>query len=450
MHKFFVGIFLSLMVTACGRPSSNKTALESVVSTSYTNEPLFLKKQSTECSSKKFDGDINYSLYLHLNGQDTFERVDFTQLITQLFLRDNEIISQSFYGGKVELLTSSRGTRTTTQVNPISVTLCPEEDHYAQGTVESAALNAAHIIKKTQISFKQAVRGIEIAPVTINISPAIIESTISTNEIGENVKTSRYWTDNALYSPYSKSITFLPHSQEIRSQGLTVNFWEVPMIASHEYGHHLFQTLYTSKTSPVHSIGCFDHVKKKARITNKSSGWRIVKIENVMTAYNEGFADLIAYYTLGAEERSVKGIMCLDVTRDVGSSTLINGKSKVLSNSVIETFFSWSEEMSSCEFPSYQEVHIFGAVIAHSMDRFMSEFTSSDKEKIQNLVSWVKYLNSNQSRLHRLHSTVFLTKTMEAFINNSLRRFNQPTDANTCLLVRKHFPGIDLPECTGK
>lgn len=452
MHKFFVGIFLSLMVTACGGgSSSNKSPIEKVISTSYTNEPLFLKKQNTECRSKKFDGDIIYSLYLHLDGQDIFEKVDFSPLITQLFLRDNEVIARTNYGEKVELITSSRGTRLLTLANPMSVTICPDEDHYAQGTVESAALNAAHIIKKTRTSFKRAVKDIEVAPITLNISPAIIESTISTNEMGKNVKTSRYWTDNALYMPDSKSITFLPHSQEMKNNGLTVNFWEVPMIASHEYGHHLFQSIYSSKTSAAHSIGCFDHVKKeKSRIKNKSYGFRLVEIEKVMTAFNEGFADLIAYYTLGTEERSVKGIMCLEVTRDVGSSTLIDGKSKVLSDSVIETFFSWSEELSSCESPSYQEVHVFGAVIAHSMERFMSEFTSSEKEKIQNIVAWIKFLNSNQKRLKDLKPKLFLTETMEAFIINSLRRFKQSTDAKTCKIVRSHFPGIDLPECFGR
>lgn len=448
MKIFFVGICLSLLATACGKPSaSDIEPIEKVVLTNYSNAPIFLQRQDVECRSHDFERNVYYPLHLHLDGKDLSRDVDFSNLIHRLFLRDNQVIERSIYGEQIELVRSSRGERLISLSRAQDITLCPDVLDYAQETVESAGLNAAHFIKKTYTNFTSAVKELNILPVTINISPSIIQSKITKNANGESIKESQYWTDNAIYTPALMSITFLPHSHEMKQLGLNVNFWEVPMIASHEYGHHIFQTIYQSKDAGVSSIGCFGHLKEKKISLNKDSKFRVVKPEEVMIAYNEAFADLISYYTLGQEERSVKGIKCLQVTRDVGSSTLVNGKKKVLNKDVIQTYFSHFEDYSNCDEPSFQENHVLGAILAHSMNSFMGNWTFSNDEKLRVLVKWVEYLRENRPKLRILGAQNFFHRSFSAFIEITLEHFDRSPNAETCKAVQRNFPGVKFDEC---
>ncbi|WPU64506.1 hypothetical protein [Peredibacter starrii] len=443
MKHFIIALLLSLFVVSCGGPStSKKNPIETVTSTSYSNAPIFLKSQDVECYSRNFSGPVEFGLHLFLNGQETFETKSFDGLINQSTLQNGEIISNAVYGERVEIIRSPVQ-RYIGIAAPKRISLCADLDQYERGSVESAALNAAYFIAKTNTTFKSAVSNIKIRPITLNISPSILQSNIILNQKGERVKESSYWTDNALYSPVNERITFLPHSQELRQLGLTVNFWEVPMIASHEYGHHIYQAIFPYQNNL--SIGCFDHLKK-TETKNKTFGFRSVEIDDVVTAYNEAFADLISYYTLGENERGVKGIKCLEVTRDVGSNTLIDGKSKVLSKSVVNTFFSFIEQFSSCESPSFQEVHILGASLAYSMDQFMSAMTSSKSQKLQILVDWVKDMKTNHSKLKEHYPEKYFEEMMSLFVEKNLQKFNNIEEG--CEAVKTYLPAINVNRCS--
>lgn len=444
MKQFFSALLLSLLVVSCGGPSSSKSnPVETVTSTSYSNAPLFLKNQDIECQSRNFAEHIQFGLHLFLNGSETFETMNFDGLINQSTLQDGQIIRSTLFGEKVEIIRSPIQ-RYIGIAAPRKITLCADIDQYDKGTIESAALNAAYYITKTNTKFRAAVTDIKIRPITLNISPSILQSNIVLNHLGEKVKESSYWTDNALYAPATETITFLPHSQEMRKMGLSVNFWEVPMIASHEYGHHIHQAIFPYQANL--SIGCFDHLKKKAKSKNKSFGFRSVELDDVMTAYNEAFADLISFYTLDEEERGVQGVKCLEVTRDVGSSTLIDGKSKVLSKGVINTFFSFIDQYTSCDSPSFQEVHILGASLAYSMNQFMNSITPSKAEKLQIMVNWVKDLKANHQKFKEHYPQKYFEETMSLFVDKNLDRFRTLDEG--CLAVKTYLPGLKVNRCS--
>ncbi|WP_408097496.1 hypothetical protein ACJVC5_00895 [Peredibacter sp. HCB2-198] len=445
MKQFFFVILLSVLVVACGDPSSNrKVPFENITVTNYSNVPLFPESQIVDCHSRNFADNIQFGLHLFLNGKSTFEYMNFSGLIHLSLIEDGQIIARTVYGEKVEIIRSPIQDRYIGIEGPKKVSLCADLDQYEQGTIESAALNAAYFISKTNAKFKTAVKDINIRPITLNISPSILQSNIVENYAGEKIKESSYWTDNALYTPLNESITFLPHSQEMRKMGLTVNFWEVPMIASHEYGHHIYQAIFPHSRGL--SLGCFDHLKKKTKPKNKSYGFRVVSMDDIMTAYNEAFADLISYYTLEEHERGVEGIMCLKVTRDVGSSVMINGKSKVITKSLIHSFFSFFEESSSCDYPSYQEVHILGASLAFSMDQLMNSHTSSKEEKLRILVAWVKDLKANHKKYKELLPRKYFENTMTAFIEMNLKQFHDQDQG--CEAVKASFPGLEINGCS--
>jgi hypothetical protein len=54
-------------------------------------------------------------------------------------------------------------------------------------------------------------------------------------------------------------------------------YWQIPMVASHEYGHHIFQTLTLDNTSSEikHSGACFqNHTTMKNSIYKVQGGLR--------------------------------------------------------------------------------------------------------------------------------------------------------------------------------
>ena len=274
-------------------------------------------------------------------------------------LRDGKVISKTVYGEESEIFMADSGLRIRTKVQPRDLQICPDETNYEKDTIESAALNSTYFIQKTNEKIRSIFPDLKISPITLSIAPLVIRSSITTDWSGETTKESMYITDNALYTPGAATITFLPHSKSVKERGFKMNFWEVPMVASHEYGHHIFESIYSGQSSPM---GCFGETHKPR--TGRKSFDRTVKHEDIMVSYNEGFADLVAFYTLEGKERDVQDVKCLEVSRDVESPVFYNGKPKIFNEEAMRTFFSPYVDYTNgtCEDHSYQDVHVIGAI----------------------------------------------------------------------------------------
>lgn len=449
MKLLILGLPVILLLNSCGKTTSTIKVEEKVFPTTYSNEPILLQKQSLNCRDNgPLTGNNDFRLHLFMEGRWTTDTRDFSPLLQGIFLKNNQVISKSVYGEKVEVIFSSEGARYTTRVEAKNILICPEES-YRRETVESAALNTSYFINKTHLRFSSLFPDLNITPITLNISPEILRSTLIKNYVGDIIKTTSYMTDNAFYMPATSNVTFLPHSRERKAEGLELNYWEVPMVASHEYGHHLFQMIYKSEAlrSP-HMHNCFGTLRKS--LSEKNRFGRKVTIDDVINSYNEGFADLVSWYTLDPVERKVNGVKCLETSRDIGSAKFYNGKSKVLSQEVLRSFFSPYplSTNGTCEDSSYQETHVLGAVFAYTADRFLSKLNYSDDEKLQILVEWVKYLKNERKKYLLASPEDYLKSTISGFIKISLDKHGKNFDRKICSQIRMLYPDFNLKECS--
>ena len=446
MKSLLTLVPLILLLASCGEQVPHKS-IRQVFPYSYSNSIVPVPKQFTRCSSietSPIDSFLN--LHLFIKGKSREDWFNFGPFLKGRYLTNTNVVNAIIYGEKTEYFQSGERYQVINHTQPQSFFLCPGKKIY-KGTVESVALNSMWFINKTSRRFSDIIQDIRISPITINIAPLIITSSL-TQQAGTFKKEARYMTDNALYSPLTQTITFLPHSNLVGS-GFGLNLWEVPMVSSHEYGHHLFQMIYKDDFTVINEPHtCFGKSSSNLA-TLKNKNRRKVQIKDVLNAYNEGFADLISYYTLDRSERKVIGIRCLEKSRDIASPIFYDGKPKNFSREALRSFFSsFPNPPQVCEIPNFQEPHILGAIFAHSFDLFLGEMTKSDDEKLAALVEWVKFLRFEERNFYLASPETFLKETFSELLRMSVKRFNRTFDENTCRMVEKIYPDLNLTECT--
>jgi hypothetical protein len=455
--KSVILLFCALILSSCGKyPFETKRFSgkqeEIIYPTTYSNTPIFLEKQNKNCGMNSFAGNKNLNLHLYFQGKRKLRSEDFAPLLYGLQLNNNLSISHTYFDERIEIFyegeTSTKGL---SYSSPKDVTICPEDDGYAPNTIESASLNASFFINKTFNKFTSVIHDVLVAPITLNIAPSILKSFILDLN-GEKVKMSRYMTDNAFYMPGYNNVTFLPQSQDGRNMGLKINFWEIPMVASHEYGHHLFQSIFPVKIKKslgmVSESGCFGNTQE-VKIKKQNLSLRRVKIENVVDAYNEGFADLISFYSLDKDERDVRDVKCLEVSRDTGSPKFYNGKAKKFTREVLTSYFAFVENAPvSCNEVNYQESHTLGSIFAHNVDLFLGYLTDSNDEKLVAVVDWVKYLKDYTSEHDKDSAENYLKQTFSEFIRMSMSKFNRKYDESICKRISAIYTDLDMKECS--
>lgn len=450
MTRFLPVAVLCLLLSGCGETRRRSPPpVTQVYHTSLSTTPLFLFKEIQDCRDKREWESSEFGLYLFLSGERKIQIRNFEGLLRENLVRneDLEVVSASLYGEAIEYLFDNRDFRIKQEAASKDVDLCPGTYEYGINTVEGAALNATFFINKTHEKFTAATDLI-IPPVTLKIAPKIAQTYIT----GKNKQT-LYLTDNAYYQPDNSTVTFLPHSLEAKLAGLHINFWEIPMVPSHEYGHHIFHTLfaYTSANNMNRIDLCFDNRTKSGLSAIKGSE-RIIAIEDVLHAFNEGFADLIAYYTLDSSEMDLRGIKCMQGSRDVGSSNFFDGTPKIFTRTALNIFFSEQtrQESKSCEQVDYQDIHAIGAIFAHNADRFLSSMTDSSELKLQVLQEWVSSIRIQHPKNSSLTPEQYFEDVFQIFLRLSLKKFDRKFDRSSCDEVNKFYPGLmrRLVECS--
>lgn len=451
-------VLLALLVMSCGKEAGEKKSTVSprnVVATNRSKNPLPLESDRNKslCSVLSYkDAHRNLNLSLFLRGEGVDEDRMFTGLIDGLSVKDvgGKIVSKSTKGYSViEKFTSTDDviTREETILSQESnLSVCPDDGKYARGSAESAALNVTYFISKTSRKIRELLPAVEIAPIEVRISP-MIKKAFSVIIKGEVVWSfEAYDTDNAYYEPGKNSITFLPHSREFRDAGMTMSFWEVPMVASHEYGHHIFETILPTLTTG--SLNCFG----KFHLHTETEGQaRAVSNMDILYSFHEGFADLVSYYTLDNLERGLKGVSCLEISREVGSDVFANGEKKIFTKAALDAFFSAKELQPSddCKVPNFQDGHIMGAVFANGADRLMSLSTDTKDQRMAIVLAWLQEMKVKQESMKALTPRDFLEASLSLFVQKTAAMTDGKIDDNECQLAAEIYPGLDavIPGC---
>ncbi len=292
-------------------------------------------------------------------------------------------------------------------------------------------------------------------------------------------------TDNAFYSPFADetlsssiyAVSIIPQSIEARDQGLYNGkaLWEFPVVFQHEFGHHVFQMLFGDSTvlsfvrymdywqqhpnlhrihaSLANSNSTEDSREKQERRNFLSSPGYI------FSSMNEGFADLYAYYSLG-EKSGLFDITCFSQTREVTSPVMYGGIAKVWSQELWSETFDISTRtgielinrkdktpIELCSIPSFDDIHIVGALIAHTVNAAFDTVALAQKStdaamtKAGLLMKWIMDLRQSDEVLE-LSNKQTLSRILNSALGTSLQAMGSSDTNRFCEVVRTKFPAL--------
>jgi hypothetical protein len=440
MKLLFV-LFLSLNVSSCGNQIAPNKPLQKIYSQNLVNQAVYPVKHSQTCEQDTFQGEKFFDLEIFREASSQIIKGNFKGLLDRLFVRSEsgDVVRKSLYGFVHEdiytRLKRYKGQKTLFQGQDVSV--CPDEK-YGSNTIEGAALNSNLFIHRTHEQIKSIMPQLKIPAISVLITPTIKQ--VIEEDHGPYIERKEYiMVDNAFYHPERNLIVFLPRSLE-RSNSIAL--WEVPMVASHEYGHHIFTTLFPLSEKSLSHLSCF--ADSQASVSAPTPTTRIVGVTEALAALNEGFSDLVAFYTLGKKERGVEGVTCLEQNRDVSSRYFKSGDEKIFHEDYLKLFFSTEAQTDSfsCDYPTYQDPHSIGAIFAYQANRFLTKFRFSDKEKLQLLLSWVIELKNNHKKNQYLSASEFMKESLLIFIGLTYTSENITIDSSRCQEMNEFYPGL--------
>jgi hypothetical protein len=263
-------------------------------------------------------------------------------------------------------------------------------------SAQEEAYSSIDILKKIEDITKPY--HLKLKPLKIRFFPLIKSQTeqyISENQISRK---SGFLTDNAYYYGHRSEIVFLPQSQEAVDNHVFagVPLWKIPMVMAHEYGHHVFRS---KVTKPLKTDLCFDNMSKDQENIKQNFALRYVTQDTVLSAINEGFADLFSFYTL-KEEASVEGLPCFGKDRGIKERYFSSGTAKIFNQKVLSAFKSKMAMniRMHCEIhTNFQDIHMVGAVWAHFVDSLLTKANFSNEQKLNFILNWVKKIKINKN-----------------------------------------------------
>ena len=263
--------------------------------------------------------------------------------------------------------------------------ICQTAPTHKRRSAEQLALAAISAIESAGSKLQAFLPGQKkLTPVTVLVAPKFESRWNSHGTDPQHTVYQHFMTDNLSYFSPSEStppyIAILPRKKPTGSQvDSSVHLWESKFIVTHEYAHHLEDTLGIS------------------RFLEPRSHLRI--------AASEAFADLVAYATLGGSS-NLSAIPCIGRDRAPDSDQFYTGIEKILTNQIFKRAIDPSlasqaddpiknvEETIHCQGVSPHSVHGVGAILAHLALELTSYTPSFDVDLTGSLLristSWLQ------------------------------------------------------------
>lgn len=448
--KLLTFSLLSLAIVSCGKSSPQRnSSLSQMVAPVMGNNPIFLTKQVEACGSSVFS-DYRFDLSLFLEGRAEKKNKDLTGLIQDNYVRDTNqrSVTRSTYGEKqLILINAENGLQKSAfyQVDPIvgtDVTICPDQKSYERSSIESATLNVTHYIDKVYQKVTTLMPTLFIAPVNLRIGSEYRFTILNQRAQGMEHKI-EYWVDNAFYEPGKDTITFLPHDSKNRHKN-DPNFWEIPMIAAHEYGHHIFHSLAPQSKTSTMVRGCFHNAFKSAPKHHLLGTDAIVEVanEDVETSLNEGFADLIANYTLTSDESSLDQVRGLMINRDMKYSFMMIDGFRMVEKKFLDSTLSQFFALRSDTAPKtpFQDVHVIGAIFAYRADQFFNSLSLNKEQKLKAILEWASQYGKERSSMTGLKPRAYLEKMLQLLVRTTYKSQNKTITPEECKPITEFYP----------
>ncbi|NRA47287.1 MAG: hypothetical protein HRU09_20245 [Oligoflexales bacterium] len=477
MVKKILIFSIPLMVVACTIPGQNPNEVRNEnrswpnppkksINLNYVKKtPIILERADTLCTPEKALEDLGtMKVWLFKKNKLVQTDVDLTGVSGKDL--SSIVSSGAFYDFKHLVNYSeckSTGTssyhceasKITVEQKGKPVSICRSGGAYPAKSIENAALAGMSGLMQAYKSIKAAATKIKLPKVELLIHP-YFESRIETKQ--ESLVT--FMTDNAFWTNASRTdsgftIALLPHSQQFKMIFDRAPLWAQSRVISHEYGHHVFHHLAPNLFSSDKPLSISEEISQNfeavlATLSAKAFGKENRKITNkeVISALNEGFADLIAHYAHDSGNNPWGSVVIgsFKKARDISSCDCDNGEVKSINKSVIKHFFSpHTSKPHSYLSVDHQDVHTVGAIIAHGIDDLLSRKTKangaslSSIEKMNWLINWASRLNREFSTTSSYVPRALLRELMYHGINN-LEQHDDPLSEEQCQIISRIFP----------
>ena len=329
--------------------------------------------------------------------------------------------------------------------------LCQQSGVYDETTLEGEISSAFANLGQAFRFFNQ-LQGLPLPGLRLEVFPEMVHSFQVRSEPRSNSET--YITDNAAYGFWGdiSTIFIFPRSQRSVNNGFFTEFplWQSPMVMSHEFAHHIFS--YYLENSSSFTFGWLGNYKKSVRIfwgkhhlpASPRSGFSLLNQseqdfhEKFLRAIDEGFADLFGFYSNGDLKELLDDHTCMNLARNIKSSTFDGFRPKILSRSVVKQFLDEKDSTpSNCQTPDYDDVHVIGAIFAYGIDGLLGERSPVDKAKL--LLEWLGLWFSEISNQAAEIDSVPLG-ALDAMLKVLTER--TPLSSSQCKIVNDIFSGL--------
>jgi hypothetical protein len=425
----FIGLFV---LVSCGAQLKTERGLDIDIVNTSTGEIMKLDRQEQpiDCLS---DNTLRTKTY---NNHD-YNVVDFTY--------PHSIVNKVYLGGKKEIFRSTIGRRSGLGENDYGRTFkpCFGFDYSGFRSYQSAAVNTLFSFSEVEKAKKKGMLPAGISKITLRVGTNV-QHIRERSEDGTIIRGVEDLINNAFYSYGTKEVTYVP--QGIPHTGISafssIAMWDIPFVGVHEYGHHIFSHLVPNyindKTASSHSRLCFDkgnHNFKKSRKGKASAN-------DAMRALNEGMADLFARYVLD-KKITLKGITCLEQTRDVDSKKFANGLPKKMTQSAFRSFLSEKgpQGINCMRTVNFQDPHMVGAIVANTFYELLKRNQLSKAEKLNFIYNYLRKINAQYFYLKNLNAQSALEKMIYIGIEQS-RSIVGLSKKEKCGFVARHFPTL--------
>ena len=287
----------------------------------------------------------------------------------------------------------------TTQ-NPKPLKICRSQA-FPQRTYEAALATTVTLLNNARESYVTLAGAKEIPPSNLHIFPKISVSRGSEDENNHNNIKARIIADNAAFS-YSNGRShfyIFPRSLEALEADFFADFdlWESPFVMNHEFGHLVFDSYFYDEGPAHHTLykECF----KRQHFPKDSS--EFMGSNDIMSAFNEAFADLLSQYLQDREPSTeLEGHTCLEKTRSIVSPDFNDGRLKELTEyNLTEFTLNLSSSTLSCQTTDLSDVHHMGAIIAHSFHFMLSTQDLTNRVKAEVLLQWLTIISQEKHSL---------------------------------------------------
>ncbi len=437
-------VFL-ILCSSCGVKIDSERGLDVAYTDSSTGTPIILSSASifSHCVESS-DSDIIARIF---TGSE-FQAIPFKPT--------SNLISEIRYGGEIEIFESKiAAKRSKTKIidKGTIFNICLGTNYSTEKSYQSAA--ASVLYSFNQIESKLLELNINLSAIKLKIAPNM-SRVLEYRDGNSVVQDKKSLVNNAYYNSKDQEVVFLPQGTP-KATGIIpfsgVPMWEIPFVATHEYGHHLFASLFPNyfNDTQIHSKVklCFDnshkhHRKGKSNHSHliKNNSIRKIGLKSIVTVINEATADMFARYIVD-EQITLRNLGCLKQSRDIYSKHFTNGSSKRLTSKALSIFFNKKKIRSSNCYRNvdYQDVHIIGASIAYMFEQALSQLKLSKSEKLIFLQKWIKNLNLKYYTYKHLSDNEILEQMVVIGLD-TLKSSHSYSQAKTCALIGMNYPSL--------